>query len=89
MIEKICSELPDMYIIMACIGICFAGASAISHAFFNFNVFISSSVGGFRVCVDAWAFLDSVREAEKPGGSGIEDAFLVLGGGPSLSCTAH
>jgi hypothetical protein len=49
MIEKICKELPDMYIMIACIGICFAGASAISQAFFNFKVFISSSVGGFRV----------------------------------------
>ena len=86
-IEKICNEFPDMYIMIACIGICFAGARAISHAFFNFNVFISIPVGGFRV--DACDFFDTVRDAEKPGGSGMEEAFLGLGRGPSFSCTAH
>jgi hypothetical protein len=48
MIENICNELPDMYAMTACIGNCLAGASAISHDFFNFNVSVSSSVGGFR-----------------------------------------
>jgi hypothetical protein len=48
MMENICNELPDMYAIIACIGNCLAGASAISHDFFNFNVSVSSSVGGLR-----------------------------------------
>ena len=45
---KICSELPVMYIPNAFIGSCFAGASAISHAFLSFNVSISSAVGALR-----------------------------------------
>lgn len=48
MIENICNELPDMYAMIACIGNCLAGPSAISHDFFNFNVSVSSSVGGLR-----------------------------------------
>ena len=40
--------LPDMYIMMAFIGICFAGARATSQAFFNFSVSVSSGVGGLR-----------------------------------------
>lgn len=48
MMENICNELPDIYAIIACMGNCLAGASAISHDFFNFNVSVSSSVGGLR-----------------------------------------
>lgn len=33
MIEKICSEFPDIYIMIAFIGMDFAGANAISQAF--------------------------------------------------------
>jgi hypothetical protein len=76
-----------MYIMMPCIGICFAGARAISHAFFNFNVFISTSVGTF-LDVDC-AFFDSVLDTENPGGSGMLEAFLDFGRGPSFSWTAH
>ena len=50
MMLKICSELPDMYIIMAVIGRDLTGASATSHAFFSFSVSISSVVGAFRGC---------------------------------------
>lgn len=50
MMLKICSELPDMYIMMAFIGSALAGASASSHAFLIFSVSVSSGVGGFRAC---------------------------------------
>lgn len=49
MMLKICSELPDMYIMMAFMGSAFAGASATSQAFFIFSVSISSGEEGFRV----------------------------------------
>ena len=55
MMLKICSELPDMYIMMAFIGSCLAGASASSQAFFSFSVSVSSADGlarGGRFCVD-------------------------------------
>lgn len=48
MILKICSELPDMYIMIAFIGSAFAGARAISHDFLIFKVSVSSVVGAFR-----------------------------------------
>lgn len=50
MMLKICSELPDMYIMMAFIGSALAGASANSHDFFIFSVSVSSRVGDFRAC---------------------------------------
>ena len=62
MMENICSELPDMYAMIACIGSCLAGPSAISHDFFNFNVSVSSSVGGFR----AAACRDFCRPLSQP-----------------------
>lgn len=48
MMLNICSELPDMYIIIAFMGSAFAGASASSHAFFIFRLSISSGEDGFR-----------------------------------------
>lgn len=48
MILNICSELPDMYIIMAFIGNCLAGAMAISHDFLILSVSVSAVVGGLR-----------------------------------------
>ena len=48
MMLKICSELPVMYMPNAFMGICFAGASAISHAFFSLSVSTSCVVGGVR-----------------------------------------
>ena len=46
-IENICNEFPDMYPMIACIGSCFAGARATSHAFFSFKVSVSLGVGAF------------------------------------------
>lgn len=93
-----------MYIMIACIGICFAGARAISHAFFSFRVFISSSVGCFRVdscdfCrkLSADAAEPSVGHTclavkdladEKPGGSAMF-AFLDLAGGVLFNSTTQ
>ena len=48
MMLNICSELPDMYIMIAFIGIDFAGAIASSHAFLSLSVSVSSVVGGLR-----------------------------------------
>jgi len=48
MMEKICSEFPDMYAMIPCMGSCLAGPSAISHDFFNFSVSVSSCVGALR-----------------------------------------
>lgn len=56
-ILKICSVLPDMYIMKAFMGMLFAGASAISQAFFRKR---SSVSAGFAVAapdclpVDLW-----------------------------------
>ena len=44
--EKIWSVLPDMYIMMAFIGIAFAGASAISHAFLRNRSSVSLGFAG-------------------------------------------
>lgn len=53
MMLKICSELPDIYIMMAFMGSCLAGARASSHDFLSFSVSVSSVVGGLRgVCLD-------------------------------------
>ena len=50
MILNICSELPDMYIMIAFMGSCLAGASASSHDFLSFRVSVSSVVGALRGC---------------------------------------
>jgi hypothetical protein len=59
MILKIWSELPDMYIMIAFIGSCLAGARASSHDFLSFSVSVSSIVGALRDCcfddaLDRW-----------------------------------
>ena len=48
---KICSEFPDMYIMIAFMGKALAGARASSQDFFNFSVSVSAALGGFRVGV--------------------------------------
>ena len=48
MMLKICKLLPVMYIPIAFIGNCLAGAMASSHAFFNLSVSISSCEGCLR-----------------------------------------
>lgn len=73
-------------------GSCFAGAMAISHAFFSFRVSFSSVVGGLRTEA-CGAFLDCERcfalsAAVKPGGSGIEAA-LGLAEGALLRSSTH
>lgn len=45
MIEKICKELPDMYIMNAFMGTDLAGARAISHAFFRKRSSVSETEG--------------------------------------------
>ena len=50
MMLKICSELPDMYIMIAFMGSCLAGARAISHDFLSLRVSVSSVVGALRGC---------------------------------------
>lgn len=77
-----------MYIPIAFMGSCLAGARAISQAFLSLRVSISSVVGGLRVVVD---LLDLeglvVVEEVKPGGSGK----VVLGrvGGVELRSRTH
>ena len=51
MMLKICSELPDMYIIIAFMGSALAGAKATSHDFLSLRVSVSVVVGGLRACV--------------------------------------
>lgn len=48
MMLKICSVLPDMYIMIAFMGNALAGARAISQDFFNLSVSVSAVVGGLR-----------------------------------------
>lgn len=60
MSEKICSELPAMYIPIALIGSCFAGAIATSHAFLSFRESVSACVGGLRAGVLEFFDLDTV-----------------------------
>lgn len=48
MMLKICSEFPDMYIIIAVMGNDFTGARATSHAFLTLSVSISAGVWGCR-----------------------------------------
>ena len=48
MMLNICSEFPDMYIMIAFMGKALAGARASSHDFFSFRVSVSAMVGGFR-----------------------------------------
>lgn len=45
MILKICRELPDMYIMIAFMGMVFAGAMAISQAFLRKRSSVSTGVG--------------------------------------------
>lgn len=59
---NICSELPVMYIPMAFMGSCFAGARASSQAFLSLRVSISSGEGGLRG-VAALALEDLERES--------------------------
>lgn len=56
MMEKICSELPVIYMPKAFIGSCLAGAMASSHAFLSLSLSISSGVGGLRAGVVAVRF---------------------------------
>ena len=49
MMLKICSVLPDMYIMIAFMGNALAGARASSQDFFSFRVSVSAVVGGLRV----------------------------------------
>lgn len=50
MMLKICRELPDMYIMIAFMGSCLAGARAISQDFLSLSVSVSSGVGALRGC---------------------------------------
>ena len=47
---KICREFPDMYIMIAFMGSCLAGARAISQDFLSLSVSVSSGVGALRGC---------------------------------------
>lgn len=93
MILKICSEFPVMYIPMAFIGSCFAGARASSQAFLSLRVSISDAVGGLR---GVTAFLEDLEERDccravevvKPGGSGKVPC-LGLEGGAEARSRAH
>lgn len=49
-ILKICKLLPDMYIMIAFMGICLDGAMAISHAFFSFKASVSSGFFAAGCC---------------------------------------
>ena len=53
---KICSELPDMYIMMAFMGICLAGARATSQDFLSLRVSVSEvdGVEGERFLGERW-----------------------------------
>lgn len=74
MMLNICRLLPDMYMPMAFMGSCLAGAIATSQAFFSLSVSISSGEGLARgvtvlpplVLLDCWRAVVEV----KPGGSG-------------------
>ena len=55
MMLNICSELPDMYIMIAFIGRALAGAKASSQDFFSLSVSVSAVVGGLRAGVLAEA----------------------------------
>lgn len=48
---NICSELPDMYIMIAFMGKALAGARASSQDFFSLRVSVSAVVGGRRAGV--------------------------------------
>ena len=51
MMLNICSELPDIYIIIAFIGSAFAGARASSQDFLSLRVSVSVVVGALRAGV--------------------------------------
>ena len=48
---NICSELPDMYIMIAFMGRALAGARASSQDFFSLSVSVSAVVGAWRAGV--------------------------------------
>lgn len=80
MIEKICSELPVMYMPKAFIGRDLAGAMASSQAFFSLRVSISSGKGCLRG-VTFLLVLEDLAAVVKPGGSGmLLDLALVVAG---------
>ena len=92
MIENICSEFPDMYAMMACMGNCFAGPNAISQHFFSFRVSISSRDRGLDpvVVTDDFCFaVPTVRVAVNPGGSGRFAAFFDRAGMPFWRSRTH
>jgi hypothetical protein len=72
MMLNICSELPDMYMPMAFMGSCFAGAIATSQAFFNLSVSITSGEGWARgvTALPPLVFFCRAVVDVKPGGSG-------------------
>jgi len=93
-----------MYPMIACIGNCFAGPSAISHAFLSFKISVSCVVGDLRadICdfyrksagptpdqVYLTCLPESAFDPEKPGGSGICPAFLGFGGKPLCRSCVH
>lgn len=90
MILNICSEFPDMYIMMAVMGSCLTGARATSHAFLSFKVSISAVVGGARTVAVldeedcCFLFPDA---AVNPGGSGMLADFDFAVGGELRSRT--
>jgi hypothetical protein len=91
MMEKICNELPVMYMPIAFIGSCLAGPIASSHAFLTFSVSVSSGVGALVTGEEELAFerdLDVVV-AVKPGGSGNVDGFERLGFGGFVRRSTH
>ena len=92
MIEKICNELPVMYMPMAFIGSCLAGPIASSHAFLTFNVSVSSVVGAFVTDEEGFAFEERdlvVIVAVKPGGSATVPALGRLGFGGLVRRSTH
>ena len=90
MMLNICRELPVMYIPIAFIGSCLAGASANSHAFLSLRVSISSCEGGLRGVMAFLPPLDRLTCVEdvKPGGSANAPAF-GFDGGVELRSSTH
>lgn len=89
MILKIWRLFPDIYIIIAFIGICLDGARAISHAFFTFSVSVST---GLDAAVDTDCcvrFFPPNLLLVKPGGSGMLDTAFVGFGAGEFKATTH
>lgn len=66
MMLKICRLLPDIYIIITCIGSCFAGAREVSQAFLSLRVAVSEALGwgrvmGFFCCLVSFVSLNSLK----------------------------